>query len=508
MGTVCESREARSCIIGPVEMIQQSPTWRLAAGRYALVTLVALLIVAVYRRIIHVNQTTVALTFLVLVLLVATRWRLAYSVYLSLLCTLLYNFFFLPPIGTLTIADPQNWVTLGAFLAASALVSHLADSERRAASQSEARRGEVERLFEFSEQLLLHDDLRALARTAPSLIASVFNLRAVALYVREQGRAYYSDPGNELLPLDRLKLLADERDANMAAAPGVRLLPLALGMRSSGALALAGGEYPDAMYEAIAGLMAIALERASALERFSHIEASREGERLRSALLDSVTHELRTPLTAIRAAATMLIDQPSLAEDDRRDMYAVVDEESARLDRLIGQAVEMAQLDSESLQVRLQPQRLREVIDLALEDIRPLLRNRTVEVAVPEEQAAVPMDRELVRRVLRQLIENAAKYSPASSPIALSSQPAEDRLLVTVSDRGPGIEAADQPFVFDKFFRGKQRERVQGSGMGLAIAKAILRAHGGGIEVKSSPQQGTAFTFWLPLDGAAGHREG
>ena len=487
------------CIIHPVEMKRHPPSLRLAATRYVLITLIALLIVAVYRRVLHVNQTTVALTFLVLVLLVATRWRLAYAVYLSLLCTLLYNFFFLPPIGTLTISDPQNWVTLGTFLVASVLVSHLADGERRAAAQSEARRQDVERLFEFSEQLLLHDDLRALARTAPSLIASTFKLGAVALYVREQGRAYYSDPNNELLPLERLRLASDEPESPHAVLPGVRVLPLALGMRSSGALALTEGNYAEGMYEAIAGLMGIALERASALESFSHIEASREGERLRSALLDSVTHELRTPLTAIRAAATMLVSQPEIAENDRREMYAVVEEESARLDRLIGQAVEMAQLDSESLRVRAQPQSLREVIDLALEDTRSLVRNRSIEVHIPEDQRPVAMDRELVRRVLRQLIENAAKYSPAELPISLSSELTEDRLMVTVSDRGQGIDASEQPFVFDKFFRGKQRERVQGSGMGLAIAKAILRAHGGGIEVSSSKEQGTSFRFWLPV---------
>ena len=199
----------------------------------------------------------------------------------------------------------------------------------------------------------------------------------------------------------------------------------------------------------------------------------------------------------------MLIGQPDIAESDRREMYAVVEEESARLDRLIGQAVEMAQLDSESLQVRAQPQSLREVIDLALEDTRSLLRHRAIDVNVPEDQPLVAMDRELVRRVLRQLIENAAKYSPADLG---SHQPvertySEDRLpVVTVSDRGPGIDAADQPFVFDKFFRGKQSERVQGSGMGLAIAKAILRAHGGGFEVKSSAEQGPRrSSFWLPV---------
>jgi len=479
-------------------MNNDSPSRRSAAARYALATLVAFLVVAIYSRVLHVNQTTVALTFLVLVLVVATRWRLRYSFYLSVLCTVLYNFFFLPPIGTLTISDPQNWVTLGAFLSASVLVSHLADSERRAAAQSEARRKEVERLFEFSEQLLLQDDLGGLTRTTASLIASIFRFPAVALYIREQGKAYYSDPNNELLSLEQLKLVAEEPDANPKLSRGVRLQPLALGMRSSGALALSGGEYPDAMHEAIAGLVAIALERASALERFSHIEASRESERLRSALLDSVTHELRTPLTTIRAAATMLISQPTLADGDRREMYSVLDEESKRLDHLIGQAVEMAQLDSESLQVRAQPQNLREVIDLALEDTRALLKGRSVEIRVPEDQPPTAMDRELVRRVLRQLIENAAKYSPRNLPITLSSERTEGRLFVTVSDCGPGIDESDQPFVFDKFFRGKQRERVQGSGMGLAIAKAILRAHGGGIDVKSGTEAGTSFTFWLP----------
>jgi two-component system, OmpR family, sensor histidine kinase KdpD len=474
-----------------------------AAIRYALLTVVAALLVAIYRRVLHVNQTTVALSFLVLVMLVATRWRLAYAVYLSLLCTVFYNYFFLPPVGTLTISDPQNWVTLGAFLAAGVLVSHLADSERRAAVQSEARRQDVERLFRLSEQLLLQEDLQGLERNAPSLIATIFQLRAVALYLREQDRAYYSDPNNVLLPVEQLRQAATGPEPLDGAPGGVAILPLALGMHASGALALTNENYQDGLREAIAGLMAIALERASALERFGHMEAARESERLRSALLDSVTHELRTPLTAIRAAATMLVSQSTIAEVDRQEMYTVIEEESARLDRLIGQAVEMAQLDSESLQVRLRPQNLREVIDLVLEDARSLLEHRAVHIQVAEDQPAIPMDGELVRRVLRQLVENAAKYSPALEPITISSELTEEQLVVTVHDRGPGIDAAEQPFVFDKFFRGKQRDRVQGSGMGLAIARAILRALDGGIEVTSSAEQGTAFRFWLPVVSTA-----
>jgi two-component system sensor histidine kinase KdpD len=472
--------------------------------RYAVSTALACAVVALFRLVVHVNETTVALSFLVLVLFVATRWRLAHSVYLAIVCTLLYNFFFLPPFGTLTIADPQNWVTLSVFLGASVLVSHLSEGERRQREISELRRGEVERLYEFSQRLLLHDDLRGLARATPSIAASVFNLRAVALYVREPNVAYYSDPENELLPFVELKQAAQSAELGVRKVDDAYVVPLMLGLQCAGALAIVNGRYSIEMYEAVGGLVAISLERAAALERSSHMEATREGERLRSALLDSITHELRTPLTAIRAAATSLIGQPSLPEAERHEMYEVVDEESSRLDRLIGEAVEMAQLDSAGLQVRPYPQNVRELIEMVLQEERGRLRGRVVTVDVSESLAPVPMDRELVRRVLRHLVENAINYSPAKSPVEITAEVTDERLFVRVANQGVGIEQSEQPFIFDKFFRGSNKhEGVEGSGMGLAIAKAILTAHGGGIDVKSEPDKGAIFTFWLPLYGLA-----
>jgi two-component system sensor histidine kinase KdpD len=470
--------------------------------RYAVLTAAALLLVEFFRKV-PANQTTVALSFLVLVLVTASQWRLAYSVYLSVLCALLYNFFFLPPVGRLTIADPQDWVALGAFLCSSVLVSHLAEREHQHAEASEARRREVERLYEFSQQLLLQEDLRGLARLTPSVAAAVFGFRAVALYVRNEDVAYYSDPRNELLPLVDLKLAASQNETGVVSQDGFHLIPLPLGLRSLGVLAVTGGAYSPQIYEAIGSLVAIALERAAAVERSSRLEASRENERLRIALLDSVTHDLRTPLTAIRAAATTMVSEPDLPQAERADLAAVVDEESARLDRLIGQAVEMAQLDAATVQVHTRPQDVRELIETTLEEMRPVLRDRAVEVTVGNDLSRAPMDRDLVHRVLRHLIENAVKYTPGGSPIRVSAAKDEYRLLVTVADRGPGIEPGEQPFVFDKFFRGrKQRGQVAGTGMGLAIVKAILEAHGGGIELASQAGKGTRFTFWLPLAAA------
>src|ERR1700722_6589186 len=471
--------------------------------RYVAMTAAALLVVLIYRRILHVNQTTVALTFLVMVQFAAFRWGLIYSVCLSIGCTLLYNYFFLPPIGSFTISDPQNWIALLAFLASAIVISRISESERRQAGGSESRRGEMERLYQFSNQLLMEENLHDVASHAPLVVATIFGFDAVILYLTENDSAYSSDPRQNFVSLEELRAAARLSDGPLPRTDGVRIVPLVLGMRASGSIAMKResneSSYSDGMYDAIGGLLAIALERATALDRYSRVEAAREGERLRSALLDSVTHELRTPLTAIRAAATSMLSHPSLEESQRHEMFAILDEESARLDRLIGQAVEMAQLDTDGIEVRLEPQRLQAVIDMALEDCRALLRGRSLMVVLPPAMPAISLDRELIRRVLRHLLENAARYSPAGSPVRIAAVLENDRLLVSITDQGQGIDDAEQAYIFDKFYRGSRHRLLHGTGMGLAIAKAILRAHSGGIEVVSHRGQGATFTFWVPL---------
>jgi two-component system sensor histidine kinase KdpD len=472
--------------------------------RFVAMTAAALLVVLVYRRILDVNQTTVALTFLVMVQMAAFGWGLIYSVGLSIVCTLLYNYFFLPPIGSFTIADPQNWIALLAFLASAIFISKLSENERRQTELSEVRRKEMERLYEFSNQLLMEENVHDVASHSPRVVASIFAFEGVILYLTESDTAYSSDPRRPFVTIEELRTAARLPDGPRPRSEGISIVPLVLGMRASGSIAMTKAGYSEGLYEAIGGLLAIALERASALDRFSRVEAAREGERLRSALLDSVTHELRTPLTAIRAAATSLSSQPFLEESQRREMFAILDEESARLDRLIGQAVEMAQLDTDGIKVRFEPQRLQEVIDLALEDCHSLLRGRPVTVDLPPDMPSILLDRELIRRVLRHLLENAARYSPAGSPVHIRALLGGDRLLVSITDQGQGIDDAEQAYIFDKFYRGSRQRLLHGTGMGLAIARAILRAHSGGIEVVSHRGEGATFTFWVPLTPASG----
>lgn len=472
--------------------------------RYALLTALAGLLVFIFLRVLRVNQTTVALVFLTLVLLTAYRWRWAYSIYVSILCTLLYNFFFLPPVGRLTIADPQNWVALGTFLCASVLVSHLSDLERKQAENSEARRREVELLFRLSQKLLVQEELKELARSTPSIVAGVFGFRAVALYVSATDGVFYSDPEQILLPSAELRMPELSAEEVVTTRGGFTMIPLRLGVQHVlGRLAVTDGGLTHEMYEAIGSLVSVALERAAALERSSRMEAARESERLRTALVDSVTHDLRTPLTAIRAAATTLQSQPTMPAAARNDLVTVVEEESARLDRLIGQAIEMARVDSQSLRLEVRPQDVRELIELTVEQMQTVLRRHRVEVQVAATLPAVRMDRVLMERVLQHLLENAAAYSPPGEAITVAASMATDRLVITVQDRGPGIDPEELPFIFDKYYRGKQHKgRVKGTGMGLAIARAILRVHRGGIAVESAPAQGTRFTFWIPVDDA------
>ena len=480
-------------------MVRSQPAAIQRLARYLVLTAAALLMVLAYRRILHVNQTTVALSFLALVQLAAFGWGLEYSIYLSVFCTLLYNFFFLPPIGRFTIADPQNWIALLVFLAAAVFISRISESERRQTTISEIRRREMELLYDFSQQLLMDEQVHEVAHHAPQLIASIFAFPCVALYLAENDRVQFSSPGNEFVSIDRLRAVAQAPDAPRFPLQNARIVPLKIGLRANGAVAMIEADYSDGLYDAIGGLLAVALERAAALDRFARMEAAREGERLRSAVLDSITHELRTPLTAIRAAATSLLSQPALVESQRRELLSIVEEESFRLNRLLGHALEMARLESPGIQLGLRPLQMQDVIERALEESRAMLRGRKVSVDLPSDLPPVPMDGELLGRVFHHLLENAARYSPAGSPVRISARLEQNRLLVSVQDEGQGIDEAEQPLIFGRFFRGSRQPRqMQGTGMGLAIAKAIINAHKGGIDVISRPNQGSTFVFWIP----------
>jgi two-component system sensor histidine kinase KdpD len=464
----------------------------------ALATIV--LLVLAYRRL-PVNPTTVALTFLLVVLLLASRWGLTVAITTAVVATLAFNYYFLPPIHTFTIADPQNWIALLAFLTSAIVASRLAERARREALNATRRRKEVERLYSLSQQLLATDNVMELLNSIPHYVRDAFGLKAAAMFLPKRKAVYRTGVDHPELSEEQLESVSGRGELVVDEEQQLCFVPLRIGVKPVGSLGLEGSVLSRETLEAVGSLIAISIERAGAVETLTRAEAARESETLRSALLDSVTHEFRTPLTSIKASVTTLLSTPQIDSEGQKELLTVIDEEADRLNRLVGEAAEMAQLDAQQVELRRETYAVRQVVEAALEKSKQVLAGREVKLQLPESLPPVRIDLERIAEVLVQLLENAAKYSPAGTPITISAEPAGKMVDIGVADRGPGIDDMEQSLVFEKFYRGRdQRYRVQGTGMGLAIAKAIVEAHGGTIGVTSQLGSGSVFHFTVPSE--------
>jgi two-component system sensor histidine kinase KdpD len=446
------------------------------------------------------NSTAAGMVFLVLVVWSATQAGIWLALFQAILCAFAFDYFFLPPIRTLRLAGLQEWLEMFSFVACSLVVGRVAEMARKQTRQAEQRREDVERLYELSQEMMLHEDAEALIHDLPRMIDRIFALDGVALYVCDQDLFYSSTSKVPEGVKETMRGLTQGQNPTLFEHAGFFTTALMLGMRPVGAL----GWRPAALSREVAAAMSaqvsIALARLIAVETSARMEAAREGERLRTALIDSLTHELRTPLTSIRAAATTLLQTEGLDEAGRLDLVSIVDEEASRLDLLIGEAVEMAEVDANVVQVHLEPQHPRALLELAVEESRRALADHKVTVDVEDGDEPAWFDPHLLGRVLRHLLENTAMHTPAGTRVKLKSWREGRRLEFSVEDTGPGIDGIDLPLIFEKFYRGKKRaSRGKGSGMGLAISRSILKAHDGGIEVQSTPGKGTTFRFWVPL---------
>ena len=446
------------------------------------------------------NSTAAGMVFLVMVVWSATQAGIRLALYVAVLCAFSFDYFFLLPYRTFRLAGAQEWVEMFSFIACCLVVGRVAERARRQTQQAEQRREDVERLYALSQEMMLHEDAEGLIHDLPRMIDRIFALNGVVLYVSDKDQFY--SPGGSPPPLMQAGMRAMTQGQNPTIATHADLFAttLTLGMRTVGALGWRPALLSREVATAVSAQVSIVLARSIAIEAYARMEAAREGERLRTALIDSLTHELRTPLTSIRAAATTLLEAKGLDEAGRLDLAALVDEEASRLDMLIGEAVEMAEIDANVVQIHLAPQHPRALFDQAVEESRKILASHRVSIAVEDSDEPAWFDPHLLGRVFRHLLENAARYTPTGSRITLSSRRAGDRLEFSVEDNGPGIDALDLPLIFEKFYRGKRGAlKGKGTGMGLAIVRAILAAHGGAIEVSSTSGNGTSFRFWVPL---------
>jgi two-component system sensor histidine kinase KdpD len=451
-------------------------------------------------RWLHLNATSIALAYLLGVLGTSAYWGLRVAVFMSVVATVALNYFFLPPLGTLNIADPQNWIALFAFVATAVTASQLSERARRAARSAIARREELERLYAFSQLLLSSDNPAELLNFIPRYIVESFGVRSAVISLSNRSDIYRSGPSSDGLEIADLQMVSLRGEPRIDTAHERAFMPLRMGLRVVGCMGVAGSTLSRQNMEAIGSLVAISIERASAVEKLSRTEAARESEQLRSVLLDSVTHEFRSPLTAIKASVTALLSSPSHSAEERQDLLTVINEESDRLNRLVGEAAEMSQLDANKVEFHFGAVPIGVPVAEALEELKQLLMQHPVELRIPEGLPNARMDLPHIKEVFVHLIENAAKYSAANAPIRITAEAKDQMLIASIADRGPGIDDFEQSLVFEKFYRGRnQRVQVHGTGMGLAICKAIVEAHGGKLGVTSQLGHGSVFYFSLPL---------
>lgn len=466
-----------------------NPILRIVAG-VALVSCITFL----DSRVFGVNSATAILSYLLAILALAIRWGLLVSIVSSVAATLWLNFFFLPPVGTFTIADPQNWIALITFLGTGITVSHLSARAKQRTQEALYRQQEMERLYELGRSLMLTDPRQSLSDQIARLISATFGLTGAAYFDRQQNKV--TRFGDIPLADDQLRSVASEGTVFQDWRNQVIAMPVSLGGIRLGSVGFAGTMISDSAAYAVSNLLAITLERHRAQQVAVRADMARQNQEFKATLLDAVAHEFKTPLTAIKAAVTTLAADRAGPESE---FLSVIDEETDRLTEIVTEAMETSRLEAGGLAINRRPFPVEELIERATVRLRGILEGRPFTVQIAPDLPLLSVDPDLASIALQQLLSNAANYSTPDKPIVLAGVQEDNRVVLSVTDHGPGIPEREQSLIFERFYRGSEvRERTTGTGMGLAIAREIARGHGGDLAVESQPGHGSVFSLTLP----------
>jgi two-component system sensor histidine kinase KdpD len=436
------------------------------------------------------SKTTVVLAYLLVVTGAAAAGGLGPGITAAALGFLSFDLLFLQPYHHIIVDDPQDYLSLAVYLLVAVVVSLLVASTERRRVQAERRERETRMLFELSTSLVAHGSLEDTLRGVVGTVRSLFDLAGCAIVLP-------SDDG------DGFRLAAVDGEV---PGEGDERVPMRSGGQVVGALVVVAGgpgsaEFGEAerrVLATFANQAALAVERGQQEEQRNRALALQETDRLRTALLNSVSHDLRTPLASIKASASSLLDREVRWSDAERDEFlTTINTEVDRLTRLVHNLLDMSRIEAGALDPRLVESSLAEVVGPVVRRARAASRQR-VDVDVPDELAPVLVDPVRLDQVLTNLLDNARGYAPGS-PVQVVARQDGDHVELRVVDHGPGIPAPERERVFDQFYRLKGGgKRPEGTGMGLAICRGIVQAHGGALRVETTPGGGASFVLTLP----------
>jgi two-component system sensor histidine kinase KdpD len=464
----------------------------------------------------YISPTNMVVVYLLAVVFAAVYLGRGPAVITSILGVAAFDYFFVPPHLTLAVSDTEYLLTFFGLLGVGLVISQLTAQIREQADAAKLREVQTVALYELGRDLTETAGTEAVTQTAIAHIGQTFS-REVAIFlpVDEFLKVFATSAGLAISD-DDLAVAAWTFEHEQPAGRGTDTLPEA-SMRYQplktmrGAVGVLGVKpsMPDRFLtrdqlrtlDAFANQVALAIERARLAEKTRQNEMLEITDKLQNALLNSISHDLRTPLVSITGALSSLAnEQVTLDEPARRNLIETASEEADRLNRLVGNLLDMTRLESGAMRVKRNATDIQDLVGSSLEEIGTRLGHRSITVEVPDSLPLVSMDFVLIQRVLVNVIDNGLKYSPSDSPIEIRAQMAGAFVEITVADRGVGIPPEDLTRIFDKFYRVQRPDNVNGTGLGLAIGKGIVDAHGGFISAENRPGGGTIITIALPVE--------